>query len=848
MIATYEAAAQVIVLSEYGITPVSQPVHLNRLLRQRGLLAVREELGRELLDAGASRAFAVADHQIAHVYTNDPACLEDVRDLLETTAGVAQVLDDAGKQAAHLHHSRSGELVAVAAPDAWFTYYYWLDDRQAPDFARTVDIHRLQFDFETSTSLINPHQFHTAGASGQTAPGLVCCWVRDATACLKCGCTTRLETQRKPAMTTPQTAPYGSWKSPITSDLIVAGSIRLGEVRLEGTDLYWSEGRPSEGGRSVVMQRTATGEIVEITPAAPFNVRTRVHEYGGGAYQVSQGTVYFSNFADQRLYQQKPGHDPIPLTPADLDLRYADAILDPVQNRLICVREDHRSPDQEPINTIVSLSLTGEPTAGEVLVSGSDFYAFPRLSPDGKQLAWISWNHPDMPWDGTELGVAEINPDGTLGATQFIAGGRTESIFQPEWSPDGGLYFVSDRTGWWNLYRWDGGEGGIEPLCPRDAEFGLPLWVFGMTTYGFESAESLICTYIEAGIQHLARLNTRSRELSEISTPYSSISGLRVAGKTIAFLGGSTTQPSAVVRMDLSTGAIEELRQASQIEVESGYLSIPETIEFPTDNGLTAYGFYYAPLNKDYLAPPADRPPLLVKSHGGPTAATSASFNLGIQYWTSRGIAVLDVNYGGSTGYGRDYRERLKPKWGIVDVADCINGAKYLVQQGWVDGDRLCIDGGSAGGYTTLAALTFENVFKAGASYYGVSDLSALARDTHKFESRYLDGLIGKYPEEAEIYTARSPIHHIDQLSCPVIFLQGDEDKIVPPNQAEMMVDALKAKGLPVAYVLFEGEQHGFRKAENIKRALDSELYFYSRVFGFELAEAIEPVKIENLS
>lgn len=375
----------------------------------------------------------------------------------------------------------------------------------------------------------------------------------------------------------------------------------------------------------------------------------------------------------------------------------------------------------------------------------------------------------------------------------------------------------------------------------------MPQWVFDMTTYGFESAESLICTYVEQGVQHLARLDTRTLELTNLETPYFAISGLKVAPGYAVFTGGSTTQPSAIVRLDLQTGEILELRRSSTLEIDPAYISEPEPIEFPTGNGLTAYGFYYAPKNPDYIAPSQERPPLLVKSHGGPTASTSATFSPSIQYWTSRGIAVLDVNYGGSTGYGREYRERLKGRWGIVDVDDCINGAKFLVNKGLADDNRLCIDGGSAGGYTTLAALTFHDVFKAGASYYGVSDLEALVRDTHKFEARYLDGLIGKYPEEREIYQQRSPIESVNQLSCPLIFFQGDEDKIVPPNQAEMMVEVLRKKGLPVAYVLFEGEQHGFRKAENIKRALDGELYFYSRIFGFDLADPVEPLKIENL-
>lgn len=645
----------------------------------------------------------------------------------------------------------------------------------------------------------------------------------------------------------PQIAPYGTWKSPITSDLIVAGSVRLGEIRLDGADIYWSEGRPTEAGRSVIVRRRPNGETSDVTPAAPFNVRTRVHEYGGGAYQVAAGVVYFSNFIDQRLYQQANG-DPQPLTP-EASLRYADAVIDPHRNRLICVCEDHTAGGHEPANTVVAVDLEALDLAAseniKTLVSGDDFYAAPRLSPDGQQLCWLSWNHPNMPWDGTELWVANINSDGTLGEKQKIAGGQTEAIFQPEWSPDGVLYFVSDRTNWWNLYRWHNGQ--IEAVCEKAAEFGLPLWVFDMTTYGFESADSLICTYVENGIQHLAHLHLQTLELTEIATPYSAISGLKVGAGYAVFIGGSATNPSAIVRLDLQTGQTEELRRSSTLQIDPGYISAPEVIEFPTENGLTAYAFYYAPKNQDYAAPDNERPPLLVKSHGGPTASTSASFNPGIQYWTSRGIAILDVNYGGSTGYGREYRERLKQRWGIVDVDDCVNGAKYLVQRGLADEERLCIDGGSAGGYTTLAALTFRKVFKAGASYYGVSDLEALARDTHKFESRYLDGLIGKYPEELEVYKQRSPIEYVDQLDCPLIFFQGDEDKIVPPNQAEMMVEVLRKKGLPVSYVLFEGEQHGFRKAENIKRALDGELYFYSRVFGFELADVLEPVAIDNL-
>ena len=637
-----------------------------------------------------------------------------------------------------------------------------------------------------------------------------------------------------------QVAPYGCWKSPITSDLIISETIGLGPVVLDGNDIYWVEMRPGEGGRNVIVRRTPDGQTADITPS-PFNARTRAHEYGGGSFVVADGTVYFSNFADQRLYRKTPNAEPQPLTPA-VALRYADGIIDRQRGRIICVREDHTGAG-EAVNTLVSIGLTGGEDV-QVLVSGNDFYSSPRLSPQGNQLCWISWNHPNMPWDGTQLWVAEVKADGSLGRPERVAGGVDESIFQPEWSPDGILHFVCDRSGWWNLYRW--GAGGIEPLCEMAAEFGLPQWVFGMSTYAFSSADRIICTYTQQGRWHLASLDTTTQQLQLIDTPYTEISSLRANARSAVFCAASPAELTSIVQLDLTTGQIEVLRRSSEVAIDTEYLSTPQALEFPTENNLTAHAFFYPPKNPDYTAPALELPPLLVKSHGGPTAAASSRLNLGIQYWTSRGFAVLDVNYGGSTGYGREYRQRLDGQWGIVDVDDCVNGARYLVERGKVDGNRIAIAGGSAGGYTTLCALTFRNSFKAGASYYGVSDLEALARDTHKFESRYLDRLIGPYPQRRDLYWQRSPIHFTDRLNCPVIFFQGLEDKIVPPNQAQMMVSALKAKGLPVAYVPFEGEQHGFRRAENIKRALDGELYFYSRVFGFDLASAVEPVPIEN--
>jgi dipeptidyl aminopeptidase/acylaminoacyl peptidase len=643
-------------------------------------------------------------------------------------------------------------------------------------------------------------------------------------------------------MTEAKVAPYGSWKSPITSDLIVKGSVGLSQPSIDGTDVYWIEMRPSEGGRGVIVRRSEDGQTSDVTPP-PFNARTRVHEYGGGDYTVRDGTTYFSHFADQRLYRRTAGGEPQAMTPA-VQMRYADPVVDTGRGALFCVREDHTEAGREAVNTLARLSLAGE-SSGEVIVSGNDFYSSPRLSPDGSRLAWLAWNHPNMPWDGTELWVGELDEAGSVTSSERVAGSANESIFQPEWSPDGVLYFVSDRSGWWNLYRWRGGL--IEPLCDMQAEFGQPQWVFGMTTYGFASPSSIICTYIERGMSRLAQLDTVTGQLKPFETQYTDITYLRVGPDRAVFRGGSASSPASIIRLDPATGETEVLRRSNDLEIDEGYLSTAQAVEFPTENGLTAHAFFYPPQNSDFSAPEGERPPLLVKSHGGPTAATSPTLSLSIQYWTSRGIAVLDVNYGGSTGYGREYRERLKGTWGIVDVDDCVNGARHLAEGGLVDGERLMIDGGSAGGYTTLCALTFRDAFKAGASHFGVSDAEALAQETHKFESRYLDGLIGPYPARADLYRERSPIHFTDQLSCPVIFFQGLEDEVVPPNQAEIMVEALRAKGVAVAYVAFEGEQHGFRRAENIKRSLDGELYFYSRVFGFELAEAVEPVVIENL-
>jgi dipeptidyl aminopeptidase/acylaminoacyl peptidase len=657
-------------------------------------------------------------------------------------------------------------------------------------------------------------------------------------------------------------AAYGSWKSPITSDLVTAGSLRLDSIVLDGDDTYWLESRAEEQGRSVIMQCNQQRQITQVTPAN-LNVRNRVHEYGGAAYLVHDGHIYFCHDADQCIYRQVAGQ-PLQLASPATQLpkqtkarRYADLMMDERRQRLICVYEDHRSPDMEPINAIVSISLS-DPENLQVLFSGSDFYANPCLSPDGTTLSWLSWNHPQMPWDGNALMIATVQADGSLSSPQLIAGSTNESIFQPQWSPEGILHFISDRTGWGNLYCWDRNQ--VKALFAANAEFGLPQWVFGQSTYGFAGMgdrfpggitvpinnRQVVCTYTQGGIWHLAILDTATGEITEIDQPYTEISQLQVTATKAVFLGASPTQSAEIVELDLQQLTCTVLQTPPPVAVDPRYFSHPQVLAFPTTDQQIAYAFYYPPTNPDYQAPTTEKPPVLVKSHGGPTGSTSSQLNLRVQYWTSRGFGYLDVNYRGSTGYGRAYMRQLDGQWGILDVQDCIDGAQYLVQKGWADADRLAISGGSAGGYTTLCALTFHDVFKAGASHYGVSDLTALAKDTHKFESRYLDRLVAPYPQGAEIYQERSPINFPEKLHCPTIFFQGLEDAVVPPNQATLMVDALKARGVAVAYVPFAGEQHGFRQAPNIKRALEGEFYFYSQVFGFAIAELIEPLHIDN--
>ena len=640
---------------------------------------------------------------------------------------------------------------------------------------------------------------------------------------------------------------YGAWPSPISAAIVAAGATPLTQLAIggeQGSDICWLAGRASEAGRNTLLRQRGA-RVDELTPA-PFNVRTRVHEYGGGAYVVDGENVYFSNFADNRLYKLHSDGVAQAIS-AGGTTRHADFIVDNAHARLITVREQHpQEGHAHPDNTLGAVGFDGSET---VLASGHDFYAAPRLSPDGSQLAWITWDHPRLPWQGTELWLAQVQADGSLGTPRLVAGSAHESICQPEWSPNGVLHFVSDRSGWWNLYRLHGAS--IEALCPMEAEFAMPHWTFGGSMYGFVSDNEIACTYITQGISQLGLLNVASAKLEAIAHPYQEIRELRVGPGFVALLGGSATIALELARIDLSNNELEVLARSIVDLPDAAYLSVPRSISYPSVNGRTSHAFFYPPHNGDATAPAGTLPPVIVIGHGGPTSMASNTLKLATQYWTSRGIAVLDVNYGGSSGFGRAYRDALRGQWGIVDVEDCIAGARYLVEQGLADGERLIIRGGSAGGLTTLCALTFHDVFKAGASYYGVSDLKGLDLDSHKFEARYTDYLIASQPEAEALYQARSPIHHTDKLSRPMIFFQGLDDKVVPPQQSELMVEALKARGVPVAYVPLEGEGHGFRKAENIVRTLEAELYFYQRVLGLGLgtpsAAAAAPVQIANL-
>ena len=631
-------------------------------------------------------------------------------------------------------------------------------------------------------------------------------------------------------MTDPVIAPCGTWASPITAARVAAGVRPVSAPRIVGDRVLWLQGLPEQGGRMAVATRDGL-----VTPA-PFNVRTRVHEYGGGALAAAGDTVWFSNFADNLVHAQHGDAAPVAIT-SDGAQRHADLELDARHQRLIAIREQHGGGG-EPRNTIVALKLDG--SGSTTLAEGADFYASARVSPEGRRLAWLSWNHPDMPWQGTELWLAAFADDGSLIHERRVAGGPGESLCQPVWAPDGKLHVVSDRSGFWNLYRLE--VAGLVPVCPMAAEFGLPQWVFAQSSYGFNGPGEIIAACRENAISRLLRIDVRSGRATPMATPFEEIAELRIGNGFAVVEAGSPTTPTCIARISLADGTVDVLARSADDLPDASVLSVPRAISYPSANGRTAHAFHYAPRNEAYRMPEGERPPLIVISHGGPTATATNTLKLATQFWTSRGFAVLDVNYGGSTGFGRAYRELLSGQWGIVDVEDCIAGARHLVAAGLADGERLAIRGGSAGGFTTLAALAFHDVFKAGASYYGVGDLRALDADTHKFESRYTNDLLAPLPERERLYLERSPIHAADRLSCPVIFFQGLDDKVVPPAQAETMLAALRARGIPVAYLAFEGEGHGFRRKETVQRTLEAELSFYGQVFGFEAEDGIERV------
>jgi dipeptidyl aminopeptidase/acylaminoacyl peptidase len=650
-------------------------------------------------------------------------------------------------------------------------------------------------------------------------------------------------------------APYGSWSSPIEAVTVARSGRRLGfpVIAADGV-VWWAEGRPEEGGRVALMRQLGNGGPERVTPEG-INVRTRVHEYGGGAWcLVEADLVVFVDFSDQRLYRQRIGEEPVAISPEPPQpgaVRYADMRPTPDGSGVVCVRE--RDAEPEPMNEIVSLPLDGS-AEPQVLAGGRDFYSFPRISPDGAWLAWTCWDHPNMPWDGTELWIA---PLGDPGEERLVAGGREESVFQPEWDAGGRLHFVSDRDGWWNVYRagepdaeLSGEDGPLVQLTDQHADHGHPQWLFGGATYAFLESGAIAVVRTEGAEKRLVLLQPEGWEPAHLELPFTSFGypALAARGEKVAFAAASPESEAAIVVYDAERGETEVVRTSSDDPVDPAYVSRPRAIEFPTGDGEVAYGFYYPPANPEFEAPEGDLPPLIVESHGGPTSHATPALDREFLYWTSRGIGVVDVNYRGSSGYGREYRNRLRGTWGVVDNEDCLNAALYLADQGFADPKRLAIRGGSAGGYATLCALTFHDGFAAGASYFGVADAETLTEDTHKFESRYLDLLIGPYPEQAELYRERSPINHVEQLRSPVILFQGLEDMVVPPNQAETMAAALKSNGVPYAYLPFEGEQHGFRKAETNIRCLEAELYFYGRIMGFEPAGDPEPVEIVGLA
>lgn len=635
-------------------------------------------------------------------------------------------------------------------------------------------------------------------------------------------------------------APYGAWASPVSVELITGAAIGLSALSADGENLYWLEARPSENGRTVLCRRRADGAIEDVTPP-PVNVGSRVHEYGGGAYRAAQDIIVFSERSDGSVWLIEGNAPPRRISTPE-GCRYADFEFDFSRRRILAVREDHRGrPPTDPKSAIVALPL--DPGYSEtIMIEGPDFLSSPRLSKDGGRLAWIAWDHPGMPWDGTKLYIAEMAREGTLEGARLVTGETPEAIVQPKWSVRDTLYFCSDRTGWWNLYLLE--DGCVAPVAPAEADIGGPHWVFAQRFFDFFPDGTVIAAIVRDGIRTVVTIadgKIAPLAMGQVQECPAPLDG------GVAYIATPPSSPPSVSLLPAFDGSAPAiLRAAAPAVIPEETISLGTPIDFPARGGI-AHAFWYPPKNRDYEGPPGELPPLIVLSHGGPTSMASNSFSLSIQFWTSRGFAVADVNYGGSTGYGRAYREQLYGQWGVVDVEDCAAAARSLAARGLADGNRLIIRGGSAGGFTTLAALTSCDLFKAGASYYGVADLMLLAKDTHKFESRYLDRLIGPLPEVEALYRERSPIRHVGRLSCPVIFFQGEDDKTVPPNQAETMVEAMKARGLPVAYYSFAGEGHGFRKAKTLRRALELELDFYGRVFGFIPPGLHERVVIANM-
>ena len=628
------------------------------------------------------------------------------------------------------------------------------------------------------------------------------------------------------------------WPSPISAASVATAGLRFEALQLAGADAYWVEGRPSEGGRCALVRRDVRGvEPARDLVSAPYSARTFVHEYGGGALLATRSHVVFSNAADGRLYRAGNGGAEA-LTPELQGVRYADMELDGAGGAIFCVVEDHRGASVA--NTIARVPLGGGPPV--TVVQGNDFYAAPRVSPDGTRVCWLTWNQPLMPWEGTELWCAGLDREGALHDPELVAGGEHESIYQPSWSPRSMLHFVSDRTGWWNLYRWT--EGTVTPLAPMEAECGRPQWTFGTATYGFLDSERIALCASHDGEWRLHVLDERSGALHDIDLPYTSLGSLFASGgDSIVVLAGGPRHPAAIVRVEASSGVTTTLSAESGTPIDDAVLSMAQHVTFPGYAGETAHAWYYRPRNDGVAASAAAPPPLLVHAHGGPTSATSAAQSAAVQYWTSRGVAYLDVDYGGSTGYGRAYRKRLDRRSGLVDVGDCVEGARFLAQQGEVDGDRLFIDGGSAGGYVVLCAMTFHDVFAAGTSLYGIGDLQALFADTHKFEARYEH----PYPRDPDELHARSPVHFADRVRRALLLLQGLDDPIVVPGQSSAMYDAVRLRGVPSAYVTFAGEGHGFRRAETIERALAAETYFFCRVSGIDPPDDAPPIPIANL-